>query len=100
MAKRKIIWSHRAKIKLIEILDFYVERNKSKTYSEKLYGKFVEALKLLQKHPDLGKKTDIDSVRGFIIRDYILLYESTKDTLFVHVLWDTRQSPDKLEIKK
>ncbi len=40
MVKRKIVWSHRAKIKLFEILDFYTERNKSDTYSKKLYKKF------------------------------------------------------------
>ena len=99
MAKRKIIWSHRARIKLFEILNFYVDRNKSKKHSEKLYKKFTETLRLLQKHPDLGKKTDIDSVRGIIVGDYILFYESTKDTLIIHVLWDTRQNPDKLKIK-
>lgn len=99
MAKRKIIWPHIAKIKLFEILDFYIERNKSKKYSARLYKKFSDALKLLQRHPDLGKKTDIDSVRGIIVGDYILFYESTKDSLFVLVLWDTRQNPDKLEIK-
>ncbi len=27
MASRKIIWSHRAKIKRYEILEFYIERN-------------------------------------------------------------------------
>ena len=99
MAKRKIIWSHSAKTKLFEILDFFTERNKSKKYSVKLYKKFTDALKLLQKHPDLGKKTDIDSVRGIIVGDYILFYESTKDSLFVLVLWDTRQNPNNLEIK-
>lgn len=99
MAKRKIIWSHSAKTKLFEILDFFTERNKSKKYSVKLYKKITDALKLLQKHPDLGKKTDIDSVRGIIVGDYILFYESTKDSLFVLVIWDTRQNPNKLEIK-
>ena len=37
MAKRKVVWSHRANIKLFEILEFYTERNKSTTYSSKLY---------------------------------------------------------------
>ena len=37
MAKRKIVWSHKARIKLLMTLEFYTERNKSKTYSKKLY---------------------------------------------------------------
>lgn len=36
MAKRKIVWSNRAKIRLYAILDFYIVRNKSKVYSIKL----------------------------------------------------------------
>ncbi|PZV82257.1 hypothetical protein CLV31_109118 [Algoriphagus aquaeductus] len=29
MGKRKLIWSHLAKIRLFEILDFYTHRNKA-----------------------------------------------------------------------
>jgi len=69
MAKRKIVWSHRARIKLFDILKYYNERNKSNRYSEKLYQKFNKELRLLYKHPDLGIKTEIESVRGLIIGD-------------------------------
>ncbi len=37
MAKRKIVWSNRAIKRLYGILEFYDQRNKSKTYSKKLY---------------------------------------------------------------
>jgi len=37
MAKRKIVWSHKAQIKLFQILDFYTERNKSNIFPQKLY---------------------------------------------------------------
>jgi hypothetical protein len=37
MAKRKIFWSNRAIKRLYGILEFYDQRNKSKTYSKKLY---------------------------------------------------------------
>lgn len=47
MARHKIVWSHRAKIRLFEILDYFAERNSSKTYSEKPYHKFNKGLKLL-----------------------------------------------------
>jgi plasmid stabilization system protein ParE len=99
MAKRKIVWSHRARIKLFEILHYFSERNKSNRYSAKLYQKFNKELNLLHKHPDLGIKTEIESVRGFIIEDYILFYEETEDKIIVHTLWDSRQNPDNLKIK-
>lgn len=59
MAERKIIWSHRARIKLYAILDFYSKRNKGKAYA-----KFNKEIKLLIKHPNLGIKTPIEFVRA------------------------------------
>jgi plasmid stabilization system protein ParE len=99
MAKRKVVWSHRARIKLFEILQFYIDRNKSKRYSEKLYSRFTKELKLLIKHPELGKKTEIEGVRGLIIGNYIIFYESTDNLIIVHTLWDCSQNPNDLKIK-
>jgi plasmid stabilization system protein ParE len=59
MAKRKIIWSQRANIKLFQILDFYAERNGNKVFSAKLYKKFKKELSLLVKQPEIGVKTDL-----------------------------------------
>lgn len=53
MARRKIIWSHKAEIKLFEILDFYTKRNKSNKYSIRLYKQFIKELNLLNKYPDM-----------------------------------------------
>ena len=62
MAKLKIIWSNRAKIKLLQLLEFYAERNKSKTYSRKLFHTFNKELLVLSKQPEMGIKTDIESI--------------------------------------
>ena len=99
MAKRKIIWSHRAQIKLFEILEFYADRNKSRIYSAQLYKSFTKALNLLHKYPELGKKSEIEEVRGLIVGDYILYYEQTKEYFIVHTLWDCNQNPTDLKIK-
>lgn len=99
MGKRKIIWSHKAQIKLFEILEYYTKRNKSKTYSIKLYKRFTKELSLLHKQPELGIKTEIESVRGLIIEEYILFYEVNITQIIVHTLWDCRQNPDDLIIK-
>ena len=99
MAKLKIVWSQRANIKLFEILNFYTNRNKSTTYSTKLYRRFTQELTLLQKHPDLGKATDFESVRGLIVDEFILFYEITKDCIVVHTVWDCKQNPADLKIK-
>jgi addiction module RelE/StbE family toxin len=99
MVENKIIWSHHAKIKLFEILNYFAERNKSKLYSVKLLKRFTNALELIQKHPELGKKTEIDSVRGIIVDNYILFYEKKKNNIVVLTLWDCRQNTDNLKTK-
>jgi len=99
MVKRKIVWSHRAKITRYKILEYYKDRNKSNTYSIKLNRRFNKELGLLLQQPDLGIKTDIENVRGLIISDYILFYELTADIVIVHTIWDSRQNPHDLIIK-
>lgn len=99
MAERKIIWSHRARIKLYAILEFFAKRNKSKNYSGKLYSKFNKEIKLLAKYPNLGIKTEIESVRGLIINEYIIYYESQQDRIIILMIWDSRENPDSLVIK-
>ncbi|TAJ06837.1 type II toxin-antitoxin system RelE/ParE family toxin [Marinilabiliaceae bacterium JC017] len=99
MAKRKIIWSHKANIKLFQILNFCTKRNKSPQYSAKLYKRFKKELSLLDKYPDMGIKTDYESIRGLIVEDFILFYETTSTNIIVHTLWDCRQNPTHLIIK-
>lgn len=60
MAKGKIIWSHKARIKLYEIMEFYVQRNGNAVYATKLYRLFTKNTKLLLKHPKLGTKTTLE----------------------------------------
>ncbi len=99
MAKRKIIWTHLANVKLISIPEFYKERNKSATYSAKLYKKISSELKLINNYPKIGIATDFDSVRGLIIDDFVLFYEITNQNIIVHTIWDCKQNPDDLIIK-
>lgn len=96
MGKRKVIWSGKAKRKLFAILEFYAHRNKSKAYSIKLNRRIKEELSVLIKQPEIGKKTEIESIRGLIVADYILFYEFDNERIIVHTLWDCRQNPEDL----
>ena len=99
MARRKIIWSHRAKLRRYEILEFYIARNKSKVFSKKLNNQFDKSIRLITKYPNMGIKTDIDGVRGLIIDKFVLFYEIEKDAIIIHYIWDSRQNPDELKIR-
>lgn len=98
MAKREIVWSQKAKIKFFEILDFYEKRNGNKSYSRKLYKKIIKESNRLAMYPEIGTKTDFDSVRGLILDEYILFYEIKKDKIIIHTVWDCRQNPENLKI--
>ena len=99
MAQRKIIWSRRATIKLYSILEFYILRNKSKTYSTKLYTKINKEIRLLNNNPDLGIKTTDETIRGLIVESYIFYYQVTENEIIIHSIWDSRQNPENKIIK-
>jgi len=99
MAKHKIVWSNRAIKRLYGILEFYIERNKSKTYSNKLYRLLHKEVKILLKYPEIGLKTTEDTTRGLIVDDYIIYYEITDEKIIIHTIWDSRQDPDSKIIK-
>ena len=81
MAKRKIIWSPRAKLDQYEILGYYSKRNGNKTYSRKLFKRFKNAISLLAKHPEIGVRTDVKNVRSLVEGDY------TKLTMSLVLFW-------------
>jgi plasmid stabilization system protein ParE len=100
MAKRRIIWSARAKRDLINILNFYYKRNGTKTFSRKLNAIFRNSIRLLEKHPEIGIRTDVKNIRNLIVSDFGIFYEIKPKTIEIITIWDSRQNPVKLEIKK
>jgi len=99
MAKRKIIWSPRAKLDLIEILDFYFQRNGTKTFSKKLNSTILKSVKLLEKHAEIGINSDILNIRNLIEGDFSIFYEVKSETVEIITIWDNRKNPENLEIK-
>ena len=66
MAKYKIEWSIEARLDLIDILEFYINRNSSNSYNKKLNSKINRSLKLITNNPLIGLKSQIESVRALI----------------------------------
>jgi addiction module RelE/StbE family toxin len=97
MAKQ-VIWTKNAQRERKEILKYWIEQNKSKTYSIKFNNLFKESINLLKIRPEIGKKTDIENVRIKIVRDYLIFYELTPDFINILSTWDSRQDPNKLKI--
>lgn len=96
MAKKKIVWSVRAQQDRLEILEYWINRNKSNAYSEKLFKLFKESAALISEHPEIGKPTDIAGIRTKIVRDYLMLYQEQATQIDILLVWDSRKDPEEL----
>ncbi|MBC7440206.1 MAG: type II toxin-antitoxin system RelE/ParE family toxin [Flavobacterium sp.] len=99
MAKRIIVWSDKAVFELRAILEYFNFRNKSKVYSLKLNATIQSEIKILLRYPEIGKKTDILNVRGFLIENYFIFYEIKEVHIVILSVWDTRQNPEQAQFK-
>lgn len=96
---RRIIWSKLALDVYNKILEFYNQRNGNKVYSRKLNREIKHTISLLKKQPNLGKVTQIDNIKVLIHGDYKIIYEIRRKEIIITMVWDTRQYPEKLNIK-
>lgn len=96
MAKQ-VIWSFRAQEDRKNILEYWRQRNKSNTYSEKLDKRFREAIRIIQDFPQIGKLTDDSKARIKVLKDYLIIYEETDNSIILLTIWDSRQDPRELE---
>lgn len=94
MAGIKIKWSVEAKSDLLDILEFYIEHNKSSIYSKKLNSRIKRSITLLTKNPLLGKQTDEKKVRALITGEYQIIYEVFKELILIIMIWDCRRDPE------
>jgi len=94
MVKHKIKWSVQARLDLIEILEFYLERNGSATYSRKLIIIIKNGALQISKNPHIGIQTDYDSVRAFVTSDYQIIYEIFDNAILIVMIWDCRKNPN------
>lgn len=93
---RQIVWTERAQKERIEILTFWNVHNKSTIYSKKLNNLIRESLRLISRHPFIGKPTNKENVKVKILKNYLLIYEITSENIIVLSVWDCRQKPLKL----
>ncbi|HMQ78277.1 MAG TPA: hypothetical protein PKE39_01040 [Ignavibacteria bacterium] len=85
MAK-KIVWTERALRDRFEIFRFWVENNKSNTYSIKLDSQFENSAVTLSKFPLAGKKTNRSNVR-FSFSNIILFFTGLTGKIFIFNLY-------------
>ncbi len=94
---RQIVWTVPGEKDLRAILEYWVERNGSATFSLKLYPRIKATVARTLQHPFIGRPTDIDGIRVLRVGEYLIFYEVMADAIVVHRVWDGRQDLSKLE---
>lgn len=95
MAKR-LIWSPLARKIRKEILQYWILRNKSKYYSQKLNVLFENSAQQIADFPYSGISVSDNIYRGKLIKDYYILYKIKDDSIEILFIWDTRKDPANL----
>jgi len=94
---KRLRWSARAQDDRKAIFDYWNSRNRSRTYSSKLNGLFIDALSKVSEFTEVGQLIDERGFRSIIVRDYRIYYDVGPYYILVLTIWDTRQDPEKLE---
>lgn len=95
MAKR-LIWSPLARKIRKEVLQYWILRNKSKYYSQKLNVLFENSAQQIADFPYSGISVSDNIYRGKLIKDYYILYKIKDDSIEILFIWDTRKDPANL----
>jgi plasmid stabilization system protein ParE len=94
MVRVRIEWTIEARLDLLEIFEFYLQRNGNSIYNKKLNSRINESVRLLAKNPFLGKQTEDPTIRALITGDYQIIYEIFKGLVLIVMIWDCRRDPE------
>ncbi len=96
MAKRTVIWTETAVKQRRHILAYWINRNKSTIYSEKLIRLIQQKVKAIERSPESFRKTDYINTMIASMGHFSIYYQSTSIKIIIVAFWDNRQDPSKL----
>jgi len=95
MAKKQIIWSKRANTELVNVLEFFNERNGNTYYSAKILNEVEDILKILSENELMGRLTSDRRSRVVVMEVYLIFYEVMDSKIEILSFWDNRQNNKK-----
>ncbi len=96
MAGRNVIWTRTADLQFVGILEYWVKRNQSKTYSKKLVKLVSERTKQIAETPLIYKHTNFKDVRVASLGNFSIYYKVFEKEIIITAFWDNRQDPKNL----
>jgi len=97
MAERTVIWSVTASKQLRHILEFWIKRNGSNTFSLKLLDRIEDNLEQIKKYPKKSPESIFPEVRVAAMNHYSIYYRFTPTSIRIEAFWDNRQDPNQLK---
>jgi plasmid stabilization system protein ParE len=96
MAQKKIIWTETAAQQRKSILEYWVQRNQSTTYSLKLLRLSNEKANLIADNPLTYRDAEFPDTHVAAMGHFSLFYKIKEDTIIITAFWDNRQDPKEL----
>jgi hypothetical protein len=96
MAKRVVVWTKSADLQFVGILEYWLKRNKSNSYSKKLIELVGKRTSQISTQPLIFKTADYKNTRVATLGNFSIYYKVSKTEIIVTAFWDNRQDPKKL----
>jgi plasmid stabilization system protein ParE len=96
MAERTVRWTRTADIQYVGILEYWVKRNRSNTYSKKLLVTVAERTRQIAETPFANKLADFEDTRVSSLGNFSIFYKVNDDEIVITAFWDNRQNPKSL----
>lgn len=79
MAKREVVWTKTADLQLVGVLEYWVNRNKSATYSKKLLSAVLKKTNQISKNPLHYKSAGFLDFRVTVMGNFSIYFKSLPD---------------------
>ena len=96
MVKRTVVWTETATKQRREILKYWIKKNGSTLYAEKLIKITTKQIKVIQNYPESFKLTDYPDTRESALGHFSIYYKIILDLIIITAFWDNRQDPKSL----
>lgn len=93
----EIKWTPEAETLYLENLEFWINHNKSNTYSLKIIEEVERKEKLLAENPYIGviiEGTKEEVRRVLVLENFAMFYRVNKLTIEILTFWANRQNPE------
>jgi len=96
MAQKKIIWTETAARQRRSILEYWIQRNQTPTYSLKLLRLSNEKANLIADNPLIYKAAEFPDTHVAAMGHFSIFYKISDDAIIITAFWDNRQDPKEL----